>query len=260
MKPKHVPQQTVAGHNVLADPLQMPLFNHPIEDVKGILNAEVRKHVKKVSLVFQIPGLSFHILYCGILAQVIPKNFPNADFVDYTGLMQLVKRPEDSTLTLPENRLNKEPRFDTPTTPESSVSFWMQGYKIQDAENLRRNSALTVCLPEFGHTEDYAYAVITPKQAVEFEPGEREWKTQPIRDRQVQLLSNLGLEGLPKHGERLILTPDEYSIELRQAIQHLSRVIKTQAGGKPVILVNNIKRMPNEFGEHQNALTENFKI
>ena len=111
VKPDEQPAMIAGSHHpgILREPHRLskvrPLFEGEVTKLEGLLDRNVRSRVERVMLIYGGIGLSYPLINGAILAQLIPENFPNADFVDCTGpgIMQLVRRQRDRNLTIINN-------------------------------------------------------------------------------------------------------------------------------------------------------------
>lgn len=236
---------------------QHPDVLQGLKEVQGktikpnVLTPKIKENTRRVILLHPNTGsLSWPIVYSSMLAQVLPQNFPNADFVDYSCLMQLVRRPAGCNLTTPETSFSKsceKGAFDEGR--KNSVTFYLEESAKPLTELLPKASELTMHLPRFGIGQIGAANLITPEgiRLIGGLAATQSERLQDIMDVQALTLAALGLEGLPRQGEILTLKPKEYSRELKETLEQVRRDILPHARGKPVILVNPFKREESHF-------------
>jgi len=239
-----------SGHHpgVLRNPADLaakPLFSEPIRGINGVLNDEVRGRVRRVVLICGESNLSLPVLETALLAQVIPRNFPNASFVDSSGLMPLVKRPRGSELVLSRASFFSLGKF-LPESSGASVTLHpylgLTVFDSYEADALNRISNLTLSLPDFGTKGVGVVQSIQPSGINQFvlESGFHHGALA-IQQIQARMLGRMGLEGLPADGERLILTPDQFSDELNAQITRLDEKLGVSSTGKPLFFINTAK-------------------
>jgi hypothetical protein len=228
------------------DDFRPPLFQDRVETAENLLNREVRGQVERVILSCNLTGLSFPLMFSSLLAQYLPKNFLNAEFVDFTGLMKIVKMRGDQ-------------RLRTPTVSFSECGFsegWGRSvhfypgilFSNPTAKQSEQANALTLFLEEFGQKANVVELKQPGYDKVSFKVGVREdERIQKVKDKQVRLLRQLGFDILPEAGEHSILTAEEYSRELEQTITRVGGKISEVAGDKPVIFVNTTKRHRKDY-------------
>ncbi len=65
-----------------------------LSEIRGLLDSAARQKIRRVLLASDYGGLSWPVIFCGLLTETIPENFPNAEFLDFTGLSRLIKYPK----------------------------------------------------------------------------------------------------------------------------------------------------------------------
>ncbi|MFC2162432.1 hypothetical protein ACFLRF_02010 [Candidatus Altiarchaeota archaeon] len=237
----------VIRHAELGGPKELGarIFPDDITSCKDLFSQERRDRVRRVVLYrpFETVGLSYPIIYGSMLAQYLPKNFQNADFVDFTGLMQLVDAGQRKVVT-----------------PEEGLAAWSQGAKDPDSSVMfftsqknpgvrqpycERASDLTVSLKNFGTTNDGTFLLYrrTGKTIQDRILGS-DRSIQSIQDYQARLMKYLGFSDTPIVGEHNSLPETQYSEILRQRISGLEAEYQPILDGRPLVVINALKKNP----------------
>ena len=269
VKPDEQPAMIAGSHHpgILREPHRLskvrPLFEGEVTKLEGLLDRNVRSRVERVMLIYGGIGLSYPLINGAILAQLIPENFPNADFVDCTGpgIMQLVRRQRDRNLTIINNMFQGS-SGGLEAGKEKSIAFYLGEIPFPAVlEELRDSNCLTVCLPSFGGPNAGRVHAITGEHYHRFPAVARASKQiQSIKDAQTRVLSRIGLENLPELGQPLVLTPDKFSSELVASIDSLGREVRRKGGSRPFIFINNLKRHKSHFSAQEELADELKKL
>ncbi|MFC2163200.1 hypothetical protein ACFLRF_05915 [Candidatus Altiarchaeota archaeon] len=223
-----------------------------IEGVKGIFSPKVRQETKRVVLLGDTEdmSLSWPLMDGSMLAQALPRNFPNADFIDNTGLMDLVRMPEGGRLI---SKAGQDLMMDdqAPDKDKTIIFFPSKFMSNEQREVFNQVSGLSLFMFYFGRAMGGNIHAIRPGQenikAYFKNPGE---DVQGIMDFQSRALTHMGLVGLPGKGQRLILSEADYSRRLNDEVTK----VMEKAGGRPLILVNIGKKLDTEKPDNLGAI------
>jgi hypothetical protein len=224
-----------------------------LSKLKDVLPESFRTRITHVALLCgeSREGLSWPIMFSAMLAQHLPRNFPNARFMDYSGLMSLVKLPENGSLRSMQSQSPTHADFQG--DPEKSVSFCPARHPSTQLNDLLRDvSSTSFILPVFGMSHGGDIRMLRHggddvKAALE----EPEDNIQSIHDMQSEALTLLGLEGLPGKGVPNRLSESDYSPALRHAISQQTELFKRCVSSLPVLLINTTKRDSGEESRNQ---------
>jgi hypothetical protein len=228
------------GRQIPVEPMpagSQPLFTKA-DKLENLLSRDARERVERVIFVSEHGDLS----WSSINAEMIPllfKNFRNAEVVAYTDLAELMKAPAGRTLIKPTFSFTDDHMRWNDEKKDRTVALLITSYD-KDKRIYDHTCALAVGLPAFGLNR-----VITT-----YAPGQgertvfkRDVERTYVQVNQRRILAEMGFEGLPGEGERITLTPEMYSGDLRGRIKRVKDFIDPLRNGRPLILVNPLKGM-----------------
>jgi hypothetical protein len=224
------------------------IFGRDVKTLEGLMSPEFRRKVRRVVLPFEHPGLSWPIIHNAGFAQILPKNFPNSEVVDYTGVVSLVKLPDTCRLVSLSDADKTAGML--AAGAESAIAFQSHYGSFNpygEASYLRKISALAVDMPDFRMDKFPVVHVVTSQRTKIFDAKGTYENYDQMKEGQYKLFRLMGLDGVPPEGERLVLQKDDFSRQLQEAVARVEAQVGPQAGGRPLVVLNNAKRFQDHF-------------